>query len=428
MEYAQRREMTPMLTRTTPRHPGWRCGVVAVALLSVACTVPAEEIWEPELGLLDDTLDPAARTVWPGRDTAEGARVIPLINAFFEDTLVSYWFVGLAPPTTADMYWFCRDGDNGCPLGADGRLALDRTVGAPVFARMPGEQSYSTYWWIKVIRVPDSYQPNAIKSVNGIEKALRGELVHQEWFLFDYGGQVGPKRAIEHSVLVLEGTILEANGADLLAQPGVGSERIPLLQGWHKQYRVHFYDFTAVEGILAPDSFDGAPVVVPAGSLYMLFRDCSVAAGASACAATNEMRGAVDERALGHDLTTDGDLADTNNILGARAVGSSLDATPNRGWGLWAVYEATVVPGQSDPVALIDTNGDQRLSAITNLATLSEMVDAGRLSPPEPLSTARLHGPIPPSRGDILFDCPLQVAASSLSSLPRRTDAHTVSD
>ena len=384
--------------------------LAALLLAAAACASPGDELWEQDLGPLESTLDEPARRLWPGHEQPEGGRVIPLINGFGNGAPIGYWFVGQAPSTTADMFWFCREDDALCPLDEQGRLNLDRSVGRPVFARMPGEQSYSTYWWIKVIRVPAGYEADSIKSVHGIERAIQAQRVSHEWYHFNYGGSVGPKRAIEHSVLVLDGTRLQGNGDDLIAEPGVASQTVPLLEGWHKQYRVHFYDFTGIEGVLTPDSEEGMPLMVPTADMYMIFRDCTTAVQPAVCDAATDMRGGVNERGLDQDLTADSDRLDTNNILAPRPEGFSPAASSYRGWGLWAVKTVTVSAEQNDTLELIDTTADQFRSAVKSTIVLDDLVVAKHVSEPTPLQPNRVGKP--PGSGEVLFDCPVQVAAA----------------
>lgn len=80
-------------------------GAAAVAV--TACVAPADVV-EADLGPIEQVVDAPIRALWPGVDEPGGGRVIPLVNGFAGGEPVTYWFAGLAPRTTADMYWFCR--------------------------------------------------------------------------------------------------------------------------------------------------------------------------------------------------------------------------------------------------------------------------------------------------------------------------------
>jgi len=379
------------------------------AALGVATTgCGGDEHVEVDRGPLDDTIDDAARRVWPGRDVPGQGRVVSLNNGFVDGRQVSYWFAGLASPVSADVFWFCREGDDGCPLDERGAIDFSRTVGRPVFARMPGEQSYSPYWWIRVVRVPDDYEPDAIKSVLGINEAIQAGRVRFEWYHFNHGGSLGPDKAIQNTVLVLDGTSLEGNGADLPGQLGVASEPVPIREGWHQQYRVWYYDFTHTEGVFPPESSKEEEWTSPsmaAMETFLLFRDCSAGAESSVCAGAGSMRGAVSERALQQDLTADGDLSDTNDVLAAVPGQPSADGP--RYSPAWAAME--VVVGAEANIELIDSSRDDGVSDIRDIATLRGLVTGGLLSPPAAMAPARFDER---AVGEVAYvNCPAQVPA-----------------
>ena len=406
--------MPPPATRSTLR----AAIMIAAALLATGCGAAEDDLDEPDLGSLTDVIDVLQRRVWPGSDQPGSGRVIPRINGFVENQPIGYWFAGVALPTTADVYWFCREGDMGCPLDDRGALDTERTLGGPVFARIPGESSYSPYWWIKVIRVPDDYQPNALKSVLGIERAIQNGRVRQEWYHFNHTRWIGPDKAIEHSMLVLDDTVLEGNGDAPQNLPGVATHYVPRLQGWHKQYRVQYFDFTATEGVLPPadeEQEEWLAPDVPTAELYVMFRGCTDDAGPTptVCSAGERMIGAVTEQALALDLTGDGDLSDTNNVLSTLPGRVPADPDERLYSPLWAVMKVMVAPTSDADVRLIDTTGDQRDSDVRSAATVQQLVKANALLPPVALTADFLGATVD---GPVFFDCATQVAEPGISS------------
>ncbi len=382
---------------------------MGAALLLAACGGADDELDEPDRGSLTDVIDNSQRRVWPGVEVPGQGRVIQRINGFVDDRPIDYWFAGLVRPSTADIYWFCRDQDTECPLDAAGAVDFSRTVGRPVFARIPGEQSYSPYWWIKVIRVPEDYRPDSIKSVFGIEQAIAAGRARLDWFYFNHRRWVGPDKAIEHTLLVLDGTVLEGNGESPPGRPDVTTRYVQRRQGWHKQFRVQYYDFSAIEGVLPPadeEQEEWLAPRVPTAELYMLFRDCAAGADSPACSTGGRMSGAVTERTLSLSLTGDGDLSDTNNVLGALPGRAPSDPDDPLYSPSWAVMEVRVAPESDADVRLIDTTGDQRVSDVRSVATVQKLVADGVLRAPIPVTGDRVGGP---TDGPIFFDCATQL-------------------
>jgi len=401
---------SPLVIRIAS-HIGPTAAIAAV--VAGACTAP-NDLVAADLGPIEQLVDESMREQWPGVDEPDGSRVIPLVNGFAAGKPVSYWFAGPAPRTTADMYWFCRDGDVQCPLDEHGAVDRSRTVGGPVFARMPGEASYSPFWWVRVVRVPDDYEADSIKSVFGIQQAIRNGRASLPWYHHNFAGWIGPEKAIEHTLMVLDGTRLEGNG-DVLAS-GQPSQSVPLHEGWYQRYRVKFYDFTETEGVLPPATPAQAwtPPAVPTAAMFVLFRDCAADRSTSAvCATDASMNGAVTERALALDLTGDGDHADTNNVLSATPRTDPLYPNVAAYSPLWAVQEIPVVGARDAEVALIDTTGNQALSDVRDAAAIADLVAAGLLGTAEPMSESRVGTAITGNGGAVFHDCPARVEARS---------------
>ena len=387
-----------------------RNGMAIMLALMTGCG-SGDNAPEADLGPIDEVLDDLTKTVWPGVIGVGGERHVRLINGFFDGEPTAYWFSGFAPRFTAELFWFCREGDAACPLAPDGSVDPSATVGRPVFARMPGEQGYSPYWAVRVVRVPDDYEPDAIKSVLGIEAAVAAGRATVEPLQIDHGGDIGVAEVITHCLLVLDGTALEGNGADLVSAPGVPTQRILLGEGWHKRYQVSFYDFTAAEGALAPDPESEAIPLMPAADIFVMFRDCAGGSTAPLCDAASAEFPSVSERGVEHDFTDDGDKSDTNNLLAA--IPGELPADPNdRSYSpLWAVNVVRVRSERDADVRLIDTSGDQSDSDIASVAEMRAAIAAGLLDPSEPMSEAQAGNSIAGNGGDVFFNCPSQVPA-----------------
>ena len=365
---------------------------------------------EEDLGPIDATVDELARTVWPGVDGDDG-RFVRLLNGFFGDEPTAFWFGGLAPRHTADLFWFCREGDTACPFDGSGAINRAAAVGDPVFATMPGEVDHSPFWRLWVVRVPGDYEADELKSTLGIQQAAEEGRVSVEVARIDHGGDIGPAEVIVHCLMVLEGTTLEGNGDDLVGQPGVASELVPLRGGWHKQYRVSVFDFIDTEGVFAPNPSSESVPRMPDSTLFVLERDCAGGSTSAACAALGQDAAPVSELDVAADLTGDSDRRDTNDVL-AGLLGQPLGGDPwERAYSpLWRVQRVRVRAEHDADVALIDTTGDQGQSDARSVADLRALFEAGRIDAPEdqPEDPALA---IPSNDGAMFFSCHSQVAA-----------------
>jgi hypothetical protein len=354
---------------------------------------------EEDRGPIEAVLDALTRTVWPGVIGGDGTRRIRHVNGFRDDQQTGYWFAGLAPRFTADVFWFCRDGDV-CPRAPDGSVNRGGFTGAPVFARLPGETGYSPFWNVQVVHVPVDYQADSIKSALGVERAVA-----------DDRATVEPLGLIAHCLLVLHGTELERNGMDLIAQPGVPALAMTARTGWHQQYRVTYFDFSGTDGWFEPDPSSGEVPRMPWADTFILYRDCDGGSQASLCDLTSGQFPSVSELGVAHDLTGDGDLADTNNLLAALPGSAPADPADRPYSPLWAIKVARVRPEHDVDVRLIDTTGDEADSDLMSVAELRAAVAAGQVDAPQPMSEAQAGNQVPGNDGEVYYDCPSQVAA-----------------
>jgi len=383
---------------------------VGLLALAAGCADPGPGP-EDDLGPLDDVLDDLTRTVWPGVVGDGGDRFIRFVNGFIDDEITGYWFAGLAPRFTADVFWFCRDGDAACPTAPDGSLDPGSMIGRPVFARIPGEISYSPFWRVQVVRVGDDYQADDIKSVLGIEEAVaRGDATVAP-LRIDHGGAIGEAEVVVHCLLVIGGTRLERNGMDMVGTTGVASRQLVPGLGWHKRYEVSYYDFTATDGVFAPLGQTEGPPRMPWAPTYVLFRDCAGGSQAPLCGLTSGQFPSVSELGVDRDLTGDGDRADTNNLIGALPGRPPLAAGDPPYSPLWAIQVVRVRPEHDSDVSLIDTTGDQAESDLRSVQAMRDAVAAGLVDAPVPMSEAQAGNGVPGNDGEVYFDCPTQVEA-----------------
>ncbi len=354
-------------------------------------------------------MDPLARTLWPGVVRADGTRYIRRINGFFEDEPAAYWFIGFASRFTADVFWFCREGDTKCPVDEKGAVQWDRVVGNPVFARIPGEEGFSPFWFVWVVYVPDDYPPNGLKSARGIDQAAREGLVRVEPLHFDHGGDVGVDETVMHCLLVLDGTELEFNGEEVVYPKGRKGQFVPPHTGWHKQYRIAFYDFTQSEGVFSPDPLSESRPLARFSDIMVFFRDCDGGSQSEPCRYSTAETGAVSERGVEADITGDGDKGDSNNIIVAFPGKLPADPQDLPYSPLWRVRPVRIPAAHDGDVRLIDNSRDQNDTDIKHPKTLREYVAKGLLEPPGFMSEEVVGNPIPGNDGKVFFNCPVQI-------------------
>lgn len=388
-----------------------RLALVLLLTLAFACDEPPEQsTTETDLGPIEATLDAVTKTVWPGNTRADGSRYIRLLNGFFDGKPSAYWFAGFASRKTADVFWFCAEGDTQCPFDDTGTLDRNRTIGDPIFARIPGEDGYSPFWLVWVVRVPEGYQPNEIKSVLGVERAAQAGRVRVERHIADHGGMVGPDETIMHCLLVLSGTELEGNGDEALDEPGVATVIVPPETGWHKQYRVTFYDFTANEGVFPPDPTTESRPLMPTADIFVFFRDCGGGSTSPLCEWATAPLVAVSERGVEQDFTGDGDKRDNNNIISGFPRTDAPHELDRVYSPLWRVNVVRVIPEFDAEVELITVGSGQEDTEIRRPADIRNLVADGKVAEPVHMSEELAGNMIPGNDGKVFFNCPSQVA------------------
>lgn len=392
-----------------------RSGIPLVfALLACGTGCPAQPVdtGEPELGPVEDIVDDVSMTVWPGVVKDDGVRELRRINGFNAGKPTAYWFANFASKSARDAFVFCRDGDTACPFDERGVLDWTRTVGNPVFSTIPGRVDYSPFWLVWRVTVPADYEPDALKSVAGIEAASRAGRVVVTREIFDHGGAVGPGPTLMHCLLTLTGTELEKNGEDLINQPGKPSLYLPPRFGWFEQYRVQFYEFTPGDGVFPPDVASESTPKMRSSDIFVFFRDCEDGSQSEVChyAASSSEIGAVSERGIEFDLTDDGDKSDTNNIISGFPRKTNDDPLDRPYSPLWKVNRVVIPVANDDLVRLFDTSHDQNVSDVTTPQVLRDYVARGLVMAPQPMSETQAGNSIPGNDGEVFFNCPSQVA------------------
>ncbi len=387
-------------------------GLLSLCLALGACdTDPPAQKGEADLGPIEHSLDQNGLSVFPGLTRADGSHYIRQINGYFNGEETGYWFFGFASRATADIFVFCREGDVVCPFDSHGRAQWSHMVGAPVFSRMPGEVGFSPFWLVWRVTVPADYEPNELKSVAGVQAAVAAGRVKMTLNLHDHGGTVGVGQTIMHCAHVMAGTTLERAGEDIVGRPGVKNRIIERRVGWHKQYRINFFDFTASEGVTSPDPNSQSRPLMRISDIYVAFRDCNGGSKSTVCGLVNTLAGSVSERGTETDLTADGDKSDTNNVLVAFPGHLPVDPVDaERVYSpLWRVNKVLVKPDHDKDVLLIDDTHDQTKSMIKSVADVRAWVAKGWINPIVFVDEGMTGTAILGNDGLTFFSCPSQV-------------------
>jgi cold shock CspA family protein len=143
------------------------------------------------------------------------AEQLALVSGWFRDREVKYYDFGTNTPLSgngvavAPIYVFIHG------MNADGTPDMVEGQHNIVDVR-PGDTGYSDLWQVNFVTVPEDYEPDSVKSKDGIDGA---------------GFEVEATDMFVNCPIVPEGTTLE------------GGE--PLVQGWYKDQAVFYPDFGA---------------------------------------------------------------------------------------------------------------------------------------------------------------------------------------
>ncbi len=386
---------------------------IAAALAALTLLLGCEQpglVPDEDLGPVEDVLDEIDRTVWPGVDTEWGYRHIRRINGYFNGAPTGYFFVGFSSRVAANIFWMCPEGAEDCPFDSKGVVQHDNASGLAVFDRRPGEVGYTPFWLVWKVTVPDDYEPNTFKSQASIEAAVARGDVDIELLIFEHAADVGPGPAIQHCLLVLDGTLLEFNGDTLVSQPDVPAHEVAIKKGWHKSYQVNYYDFTDTEGLFPPAEDSESIPKVPTSDIFVLFRHCAGGSQAPICDLVSADYASVSDRGVEFDLNSDGDRGDTNNVIAGFPQIPGDHPLDRLYSPLWLVQQTVPVPAREHEIYLYDDSGDQDDSGMMDTDQIHWAVEEGIFHEPIPISEADIGNSEMGNDGDVFFDCPSQVA------------------
>ncbi len=368
---------------------------LALLTLLLACSDAADDT-APSLGPIEAVVDAKARSIWPGLLQPDESRQVPSISTYYQGEPRECWLFGPSTRQTADVFLFCHEGDAACPYNDAGQAQWQRMVGDPIFARQPGEVGYSPYWLVWVVRVGSDYAANRLKSVDAVHTAANAKQVRLEQHVFNHPDPFGPGPTVMHCALVLAGTQLA--GQSDKWQP------VADRQGWLKQYRVHFYDFSATEGVgpAAPVS-QSRPLMIVSDA-WLPMRDCAAGSTSPACAAHSTLKGAVSELHAEADWNGDGDERDTNLILSTWPYAAAVPYSP-----LWRINLATVHADRDADVPMIDLPGTASSSALRSPQDLQLAQKKGWVAADEALTETQTGVRVPGNDGAVYFSCPVRV-------------------
>lgn len=322
-------------------------GVAAIMLASACSTPAADEILSAGSIVPDAYADVAVHQQVDGADGLEGT--VPRTTGFAHGEQIHYWTLGTVSSRTMNGYELCR------PSGA----TCARIAGVPpVIDAIPGDAAYSPFVRIHRVPVTAAYNDEILPSSRAIAQAQSRGLV---------GAPVDTSRYTQLFVV----------DDDVRLEAGPSFAPIAPTDVYYRGMRVRAFDFTAADGLLA---LDGEAVLVR--NVYVLTRDGDP--------------GPLSEAMRGMDLTGDGDLGDSNSILGA-ATGDA-DYTP-----LWRPVLVTVPASY----ASIDTSMDE---AVADYKASTDMFTIDSLYQITPIPGAVVSFTL----ADSLVDCPMQSVPGGL--------------
>lgn len=390
-------------------------GVVCVLSLFAACPSPHVD-GDRDKGYLDEVLTPADRVSFPGLDHADGRR-IQRVSGFSEEVPILYWFLGFGSRRTVDAFFFCREGDEACPLDEHRRLNWDTLVGHPIFTRIPGDPEFSPFWQMWVVRVPDDFEPDSVKTIETLDRLAQAEALTADRFILDFGtlmgDWVGPREVVLHCALVLRGTGLDSE--DGMMPDGTGPILEPPLKfGWFNGHRIDFLDFSVTDGVFPAAEDSESRALMPLANVYIMWRRCDPEAPSEVCSLPGYWyanRRPISERGLGQDITGDRDDVDTNNVFGSFQC-SRQRATEKRYSPLWGPQAVMLAP--DNDAALIDTFHDQRQSEVQSADDVFRGISEDEFPTPTVMMEDETGNPVPGNEGRVFFNCPFPIPQGSV--------------
>lgn len=257
-------------------------------------------------------------------------QLIPYRTGFTNGSPMRYWDFGPAPQNAAPIFALYY-GD----LDGEWDFASDINI----VDSIPGDPAYTPFWSIFLFKVTDTYQGEVIPSFAAIEEAIELGLLEAE----PLGLEAYSNCPIVHRDVRLE-VGLDGDGDD--ADGGRDGLLAPI-PVYYRGMKASYFDFARAP-IHGPRGLDDG-IDVPISPHFVLGR-------------LGEPP--LSEARRGVDITTDGDLRDTNDIFGDSLAESTY--TPLR--RSWLV---TVPPAYNS----IDTSQDDSVADFDDLADIFSDTD-----------------------------------------------------
>ena len=235
--------------------------------------------------------------------------VIPLYAGFAAGQPVRYWDLGPAPGFAAPIYVLHRD------VGG----TLEPLPHPPIFEAIPGDVGYSPFWNLFVVEVTDLYDGEVIPSIAALNQAREAGLLGAP--------DLEPTNI---NCPVVPSNVLVEDGGNSADQPRRGTF-------FYRGRAGTYLDFG--QSPLAADR-----VTVPTIELYVLRREGGEP---------------LSEPARGVDITGDGDVRDTNNVISLLRTDSG-----------WSPLCREITVTVDTDVSSIDTSGDETVADVRNAAQL----------------------------------------------------------
>ncbi|MCG8418311.1 MAG: hypothetical protein MJE77_10250 [Proteobacteria bacterium] len=222
-----------------------------------------------QLAALSET-DPVAAAQIAELDGVDG--VVPALSGFAEGRSIQYWDFGPAPHFATPLYYLSNP---------DTGQFLDHP---PIFDMVPGDPRYSPFWTVFAVPANPSYRGEVLPSVAAIEEAQRLGLV----------GAAENTGNYVNCPVVADGVTLD---------PGDGRTPLSPRTGFYRGSTVSHFDMNTLLGLAGQPLADYG-TDVPVGDIFRIRR-----AGGEP----------MSEPVRGVDITGDGDVLDTNDIISSRS-------------------------------------------------------------------------------------------------------------
>jgi hypothetical protein len=312
---------------------------VWVLALSIGCGDPS-----PAPSVYDDPILAAQIAEHDGLDDVQAR-----YGGFVHGEEAYYWGIGRASPETMPLYQLCaRTETEDC-------APIDHP---PIVDLLPGDEGYSHFGRIHQVRVLPSWR-GRLTSVEEIDAAVtRG----------DAQPPIATQRYLHCPIAAPEAELDVGDSASVTPDTRI----------YVRGMEARCFDFTPPSGPGLLD-LDGLMIV---RNVYVLRRESETAP--------------LHEAMRMEDLTGDGDMVDSNNVLGVGLADS--DYTP-----LWRVVRVTV----PDTYGSIDTYQDEERADYTSASDMFDIAPDYTITPIE----GRV---LEYEMTDVVFDCPLQSAEGSI--------------